>query len=133
MTLSQGTLASDKNEILFSKFQINYNNEPEMFKKGSIVYRDVKRSNNSGRPLAESSSSIQTMVLMGSRCPGGEPSILKTGCRKRKSKKNENVNSGPKWLLTMWILSGTVSGTEDLIYSRALESGPDSVFKAFLQ
>ncbi|KAI0007645.1 tRNA guanylyltransferase [Xylariaceae sp. FL0662B] len=35
-----GTLASDKNEILFSKFKINYNNEPEIFKKGSVVYRD---------------------------------------------------------------------------------------------
>lgn len=37
----QGTLAADKNEILFSKFKINYNNEPEMFRKGSVVFRDV--------------------------------------------------------------------------------------------
>lgn len=37
----QGTLAADKNEILFSQFGINYNNEPEMFKKGSVVFRDV--------------------------------------------------------------------------------------------
>ncbi|KAI1136105.1 tRNA guanylyltransferase [Hypoxylon sp. FL0543] len=37
-----GTLAADKNEILFSKFKINYNNEPEIFKKGSIVYRDYE-------------------------------------------------------------------------------------------
>ncbi|TQS32771.1 hypothetical protein Golomagni_06906, partial [Golovinomyces magnicellulatus] len=27
-----GTLAADKNEILFSKFKINYNNEPEIFR-----------------------------------------------------------------------------------------------------
>ena len=40
-TASQGTLASDKNEILFSSFQINYNNERDIFKKGSIIYRDV--------------------------------------------------------------------------------------------
>jgi hypothetical protein len=40
--LPQGTLASDKNEILWSKFQINYNNEPEIFKKGSVVFRDVR-------------------------------------------------------------------------------------------
>ena len=38
---SQGTVSSDKNEILFSKFHINYNNEPEMYKKGSVVFRDV--------------------------------------------------------------------------------------------
>ncbi|KAI0837213.1 tRNA guanylyltransferase [Hypoxylon sp. FL0890] len=37
-----GTLSADKNEILFSKFKINYNNEPEIFKKGSVVYRDYE-------------------------------------------------------------------------------------------
>jgi len=26
---------------LFSRFKINYNNEPEMFKKGSVAFRDV--------------------------------------------------------------------------------------------
>ncbi|KAL2125136.1 hypothetical protein VTJ04DRAFT_1501 [Mycothermus thermophilus] len=38
----KGTFASDKNEILFSKFGINYNNEPEIFKKGSVVFRDYE-------------------------------------------------------------------------------------------
>ncbi|KAG5979138.1 Glucose-responsive transcription factor [Claviceps digitariae] len=37
-----GTLAADKNEILFSRFQINYNNEPEIFRKGSVVFRDYE-------------------------------------------------------------------------------------------
>ena len=36
-----GTLSSDKNEILFKQFGINYNNEPAIFKKGSVLYRDV--------------------------------------------------------------------------------------------
>ena len=27
--------------MLFSRFKINYNNEPEMFKKGSVIFRDV--------------------------------------------------------------------------------------------
>ncbi|KAI5287382.1 hypothetical protein KEM52_001613, partial [Ascosphaera acerosa] len=36
----KGTLAADKNEILFSRFGINYNNEPEMYRKGSVVYRE---------------------------------------------------------------------------------------------
>jgi tRNA(His) guanylyltransferase len=36
-----GTVAADKNEILYSQFRINYNNEPDMFKKGSVLYRDV--------------------------------------------------------------------------------------------
>lgn len=37
-----GSLSSEKNEILFSRFGINYNNEPEIFKKGSIVIRETK-------------------------------------------------------------------------------------------
>lgn len=32
-----GTLSSDKQEILFSECGINYNNEPDIFKKGSLV------------------------------------------------------------------------------------------------
>lgn len=32
-------MASDKHEILFSKFKINYNNEAEIFKKGTLLYR----------------------------------------------------------------------------------------------
>ena len=39
----QGTLSADKNEILFSRFGINYNNEPEIYKKGSVIFRDVSR------------------------------------------------------------------------------------------
>ncbi|ESA43814.1 tRNA guanylyltransferase [Neurospora crassa] len=38
----KGTFSADKNEILFKKFGINYNNEPEMFKKGSVVFRNYE-------------------------------------------------------------------------------------------
>lgn len=41
LILVQGTIASKKNEILFSEFNINYNDEANMFKKGSILYRNV--------------------------------------------------------------------------------------------
>ncbi|XP_013364273.1 PREDICTED: probable tRNA(His) guanylyltransferase isoform X2 [Chinchilla lanigera] len=33
----KGTLAADKNEILFSQFNINYNNEPLMYRKGTVL------------------------------------------------------------------------------------------------
>ncbi|CAD6592244.1 MAG: tRNA-His guanylyltransferase [Alectoria sarmentosa] len=42
----KGTVASEKNEILFSELKINYKNEAEMFKKGSIVYRDYDNSSS---------------------------------------------------------------------------------------
>ena len=35
----KGTLAKDKNEILFSEFGINYNNEPDQYKKGTTLIR----------------------------------------------------------------------------------------------
>ncbi|KAK4461904.1 tRNA guanylyltransferase [Cladorrhinum samala] len=38
----KGTLAADKNEILWSKFNINYNNESEIYKKGSVIFRDYE-------------------------------------------------------------------------------------------
>ena len=41
LILKQGTVASEKHEILFSDFKINYNNEADLFKKGSIIYREV--------------------------------------------------------------------------------------------
>lgn len=37
----KGSLSADKNEILFSRFKINYNNEPDIYKKGSVVFRGV--------------------------------------------------------------------------------------------
>ncbi|KAJ2761842.1 tRNA-histidine guanylyltransferase 1-like, partial [Coemansia nantahalensis] len=35
----RGTLSKDKNELLFAEFGINYNNEQDIFKKGSVVVR----------------------------------------------------------------------------------------------
>eukprot|EP00038_Savillea_parva_P014188 m.214679 g.214679 ORF g.214679 m.214679 type:complete len:328 (+) comp27295_c0_seq1:224-1207(+) len=37
------TLSKDKNELLFSEFNVNYNNEPAMFRRGSLVlWHDVE-------------------------------------------------------------------------------------------
>ena len=38
----QGTYSANKNEILFSRFGLNYNKEPALFRKGSVVFRDVR-------------------------------------------------------------------------------------------
>lgn len=39
----RGTLSADKNELLFSKFGINYNSLPVMFRKGTILLRKKVR------------------------------------------------------------------------------------------
>uniref|UniRef100_A0A2H1WME5 tRNA(His) guanylyltransferase n=1 Tax=Spodoptera frugiperda TaxID=7108 RepID=A0A2H1WME5_SPOFR len=41
-----GTVSADKNEILFQEFQINYNNEPEIFKRGTLLVRKTIPNNN---------------------------------------------------------------------------------------
>ncbi|KAI5301712.1 tRNA-His guanylyltransferase [Ascosphaera pollenicola] len=46
----KGTLAADKNEILFSRFGINYNNESEMYKKGSVIYREYEMGSMAAQP-----------------------------------------------------------------------------------
>ncbi|QIW98278.1 hypothetical protein AMS68_003796 [Peltaster fructicola] len=38
----KGTLSADKNEILFKQFGINYNNEPEIYRKGTVIYRSYE-------------------------------------------------------------------------------------------
>lgn len=45
-----GTVSSDKNEILFKDFGLNYNNEPEIFKKGTLLYRDVSQTRSLSSP-----------------------------------------------------------------------------------
>lgn len=42
-----GTFSSDKNEILFSEFGTNYNNELDIFKKGTILLRKKIKGPNS--------------------------------------------------------------------------------------
>ncbi|XP_066251147.1 probable tRNA(His) guanylyltransferase [Euwallacea similis] len=44
-----GTLSCDKNEILFSEFNTNYNNEPVMYKKGTILLRKRVKHPISGK------------------------------------------------------------------------------------
>eukprot|EP01117_Protostelium_nocturnum_P008778 TRINITY_DN3147_c0_g1_i1.p1 TRINITY_DN3147_c0_g1~~TRINITY_DN3147_c0_g1_i1.p1 ORF type:complete len:229 (-),score=83.03 TRINITY_DN3147_c0_g1_i1:92-778(-) len=38
----KGTLSKDKNDLLFEKFGVNYNNEDPMFRKGSSICRQWK-------------------------------------------------------------------------------------------
>jgi len=37
-----GTYSNDKHELLFKRFGVNYNNEEEIWKKGSVIFRDMR-------------------------------------------------------------------------------------------
>ncbi|KFY30720.1 hypothetical protein V493_01719 [Pseudogymnoascus sp. VKM F-4281 (FW-2241)] len=60
-----GTLAADKNEILFSRFGMNYNNEPDIYKKGSIIFRDYElvEATTSAPALNEEALTAPEMAL----------------------------------------------------------------------
>ncbi|XP_038210402.1 probable tRNA(His) guanylyltransferase [Zerene cesonia] len=47
-----GTVSADKNEILFKEFNINYNNEPEIFKRGTILLRQIVSEDTSDKSVA---------------------------------------------------------------------------------
>lgn len=49
----KGTFSKDKNEILFKDYGINYNNEPEVYKKGTLLVRLKNNENKSKYPTDE--------------------------------------------------------------------------------
>lgn len=59
LTCWQGTVSSDKNEILFKRFGINYNNEEEIYKKGSVLYRQVRLTLHILYPCQSQQSNIE--------------------------------------------------------------------------
>ncbi|KAK3741296.1 hypothetical protein RRG08_034342 [Elysia crispata] len=67
----KGTLSSDKNELLFSEFNINYNNLPELYRKGSVIIRP-KGAIDGASPSLEKSINNHTRGLDGktSKKPG---------------------------------------------------------------
>lgn len=44
-----GTVSADKNEILFQEFNVNYNEELEIFKRGTILLRKNLIENNTSK------------------------------------------------------------------------------------
>ncbi|KFX88265.1 hypothetical protein O988_09078 [Pseudogymnoascus sp. VKM F-3808] len=98
-----GTLAADKNEILFSRFGMNYNNEPDIYKKGSIVFRDYE--------LVEASTS--SPALNEEALTGPEMALSKTQAEKeRKARQKAKIVTqhvdfikDDFWEQRPWILS----------------------------
>ena len=43
----KGTFSKDKHNILFDEFKMNYNEEPDVFKRGSILLHEYNSANSS--------------------------------------------------------------------------------------
>ncbi|KAK2768333.1 tRNA-His guanylyltransferase [Arachnomyces sp. PD_36] len=77
----KGTVSSDKNEILFSTYGINYNKEPAMYRKGSVIFREY-----------ELETPKQEKVSQNDEETGEETSMSKTQQEKlRKNRKKAQV------------------------------------------
>ncbi|KAF6829765.1 tRNA guanylyltransferase [Colletotrichum plurivorum] len=60
--LLSGTVSADKNEILFKRCGINYNNELEIYKKGSVVFRDYELVEPGTHNAAEAAEALAEPV-----------------------------------------------------------------------
>ncbi|UNI23561.1 tRNA(His) guanylyltransferase [Purpureocillium takamizusanense] len=98
-----GTLASDKNEILFSRFHINYNNEPEIYKKGSVVFRDYELVDADSNQVAQEMDNLAEPVQQSKTQADKD--------KKRRSKarvvvEHLDIIKDDFWDRRPWILSG---------------------------
>ncbi len=114
----KGTLASDKNEILWSRFGVNYSNVGETERKGSVVYRDQGwRASAKVEDLLD----IQGMGDLGAdgvegeeegiREEGGMSKTRKEKMRKAKIKakivvEHVDIIKDEFWVRRPWILGG---------------------------
>lgn len=109
--LLKGTLSSDKNEILWSRFDLNYNNEQEIFRKGSIVYRAYELEDTN---VAGHSTGNITDSLDGVDVNGKEEEVSKTQKEKMKKARQKaevivvhiDLIKDDFWERRPWILSG---------------------------
>ncbi|CAK7263430.1 tRNA-His guanylyltransferase [Sporothrix epigloea] len=104
--LLKGTFSADKNEILFSRFQINYNNEHDMYKKGSVVFRDYELVNPASSNSAQAAEAVDSVA---------EPPIVSKSKaendKKRRAKARITVEhidiiKDDFWVRRPWLLTG---------------------------
>ncbi|KAL9113176.1 MAG: hypothetical protein Q9187_007660 [Circinaria calcarea] len=106
----KGTLAADKNEILFSRFGVNYNSEPEVFKKGTIVYRrydDVKkpRVKQSSVMAGEDDGEGNSYDAIGSRAQEEKENERKLRTRAKIATEHVDLINDDFWLTRPWLLN----------------------------
>jgi tRNA(His) guanylyltransferase len=81
----KGTFSKDKNELLSQQFQINYDDEPAIFRKGSCVYRDkvetMVKTDRCGNPIKRTRLVITNanVDIIGPEFWENHPYILREG------------------------------------------------------
>ncbi|KAL3494802.1 Thg1 C terminal domain-containing protein [Aspergillus germanicus] len=104
----KGTVSSDKNEILFKRFGINYNNEKEIYKKGSVVSRQYQLEETKTGPESKTS---QGQGEEESSAPEKISKTQQEKIRKQRRKaqvvvEHVDIIKDEFWERRPWILSG---------------------------
>eukprot|EP00731_Ephydatia_muelleri_P029772 Em0021g295a len=77
-----GTVSSDKNELLFTQFDTNYNDLPQMHRKGTIIIWDIAEGGQLDCNSSLTSTPSATIITSGTEAATLTTPI--TGSRKRK-------------------------------------------------
>ncbi|CAL5866814.1 uncharacterized protein PFLUO_LOCUS1024 [Penicillium psychrofluorescens] len=104
----KGTVSADKNEILFKRFGINYNNELEIYKKGSVVYRqyELQDPNPVQTSVDDDDGSGASSVVPGSKPSRSQQDKLRKLRRKaRVVVDHVDIIKDEFWDRRPWILS----------------------------
>ena len=111
----QGTNSGAKNELLFSRFGINYNNEPELFRKGTVLVR---------RPPPAPASPPTPTLTPASALAGGSASERAEAAAERSSSKTLSTSDSA---------SASASRESDESAARARDAPDSSAPAAALQ
>ena len=103
--LLKGTLAADKNEILFSRFKINYNNEPEICRKGSVVFREYELDEPQD-PDQEMDDSSSADAQQNALSKTQAEKLRKERTKARVVVKHLDIIKDEFWKRRSWILGG---------------------------
>ncbi|KIW63542.1 hypothetical protein PV04_08535 [Phialophora macrospora] len=104
----KGTVSGDKNEILWSRFGINYNNEEEMYKKGSVVFREYALEEEASTRAADDVGE-DTDEGTGISGPISKTQAEKIRKARRKAKvvtKHVDIIRDEFWVQRPWLRSG---------------------------
>ncbi|KAJ5682686.1 tRNAHis guanylyltransferase Thg1, partial [Penicillium macrosclerotiorum] len=100
----KGTVSADKNEILFKRFGINYNNEEEIYKKGSVLYRQYELEESKA---TQASPEDHDDSMLGAKQSRSQQDKLKKLRRKAQVVVDHvDIIKDDFWERRPWILSG---------------------------
>ncbi|KAJ5834031.1 hypothetical protein N7447_000057 [Penicillium robsamsonii] len=99
----KGTVSADKNEILFKRFGINYNNELEIYKKGTVLYRqyELEEPNPTNPPAYE-----ETPIVESKQSRSQQDKIRKLRRKAQVVVDHVDIIKDEFWEKRPWILSG---------------------------